>query len=155
MIWRDFLRKRIKKKAKWDERGALEGLPLYMIILVVITGIGIVIIVGWLTTFQKPMLDRLEIVEPTNKEITTMTDGSFSYMIVVKAYSDKGKALEGVEITFSGPGIDTKKITEANGKAIISGNGNLGENINTGSITITASYVGRITGPYTIVLNKP
>jgi len=149
------MRKRIKKKLKWDERGALEGLPLYMIILVVITGIGIVIIVGWLTAFQKPMLDRLETVEPINREITTMADGSFSYVITVKAYSDKGKALEGVEITFSGPGIDTKRITGAYGKVTISGNGNLGENVNTGSIAITASYIGRTIGPYTVVVNKP
>lgn len=105
--------------------------------------------------FQKPMLDRIEILQPTNKEITTLSDGSFSYTITVKAYSDKGKALEGVEVTFSGLGIDTKKITEANGKATISGNGNLGENVNTGSIAITASYGGRTVGPYTLVVNKP
>jgi len=149
------LRIRKKKKLELDERGALEGLPLYMIILVVITGIAIVIIVGWLTAFQKPMLDRIEIVEPTNKEITTLADGSFSYAITVKAHSDKGKALEGVEITFSGPGIDTKKITGADGKTTIYGNGNLGENVNTGSIAITASYQGRTVGPYTVVVNKP
>jgi hypothetical protein len=37
-----------------QRRGALEGLPLYLIILIVVAAIVVAILVGWLTTLQHP-----------------------------------------------------------------------------------------------------
>jgi hypothetical protein len=40
-------------------RGALEGLPLYLIILIVVAAIVVAILVGWLTTLQHPAVNSL------------------------------------------------------------------------------------------------
>jgi hypothetical protein len=40
-------------------RGALEGLPLYLIILIVVAAIVVAILVGWLTTLQHPTISSL------------------------------------------------------------------------------------------------
>lgn len=40
-------------------RGALEGLPLYLIILIVVAAIVVAILVGWLTTLQHPTISSM------------------------------------------------------------------------------------------------
>ena len=43
------------------QRGALEGLPLYLIILIVVAAIVVAILVGWLSTLQHPGINSLAV----------------------------------------------------------------------------------------------
>jgi len=54
------------------QRGALEGLPLYLIILIVVAAIVVAILVGWLSTLQHPAVGNVSFA------LDTMTGGSGS-----------------------------------------------------------------------------
>ncbi|MCK4443252.1 MAG: hypothetical protein KAW09_01830, partial [Thermoplasmata archaeon] len=55
----------VKRRIRVDERGALEGMPLQLIIMVVIAGIAISILIAWLTIFTAPDLAKLELHSAT------------------------------------------------------------------------------------------
>ena len=60
-----------KELWKGNNRGALEGVPLYLIILIIIAAIVVVIVLGWLATVQ----------HPTIGSVTTTVAGSSSMTI--------------------------------------------------------------------------
>ena len=137
---------KLRKKFCWDERGALEGLPLYLIILVVITAIAIVIMITWLSTMQKPDLDSIEVLKG---EGSTEPDGTLiedhTYNIVITAKGTNGKGLEGVSVKLEGAGIAKTLKTGSGGKVNFSGvKPELPANTYTGSITVTATYTGNV-----------
>ncbi len=47
------------------QRGALEGLPLYLIILIVVAAIVVAILVGWLSTLQHPAVGNVSFAVDT------------------------------------------------------------------------------------------
>lgn len=57
-----------------NNRGALEGLPLYLIILVVIAAIVIVIILGWLSTLNKAELGSVTFTVAGTKSTIDSSD---------------------------------------------------------------------------------
>lgn len=146
---------RLRKKMCWDERAALEGLPLYLIILVVITAIAIVIIITWLSTMQEPDLDSLE-VSGTETDGTLVEGGSYDIIITTKGTNNKG--LEGVDVKLEGAGISKTMKTQDGGTCTFTGVvPDLPSNTYTGSITVTATYSGNVpvTKTTTIPVNAP
>jgi len=94
-----------------DERGAMEGVPLQLIIVVVIGMAALAILIGWLALAGDP--------DPTMKKVTvspetvTLTgsgrlaaDQSFT----VYVYDNEGNELDDVIVTFSGA-VD-KEVTQ-------------------------------------------
>jgi hypothetical protein len=146
---------KISREIKQDEKGALEGLPLYLIILVVIAAISIVIIISWLGTIQNTDLDSIEISG-------TETDGTLvegqTYSITITAKGNNGKNLEGVSVKIEGVGISKTLKTQSDGKATFTGiTPDLPANTYTDEISISASYTGNvpITKTGTIPVNAP
>jgi hypothetical protein len=137
---------KLRRKISWNEKGALEGLPLYLIILVVITAIAIVIMITWLSTMQEPDLDSLE-VEINAKAGTpagTIYEGDTA-TVTVTAKGTNGKGLEGVSVKLEGCGIAKTMKTGEGGKVIFENvQPDLPFNTYTGSITVTATYTGNI-----------
>ncbi|MEM4307699.1 MAG: hypothetical protein QXU48_01365 [Thermoplasmata archaeon] len=123
------------RRFKVSRKGALEGLPLYLIIMVIIAAVGIAILVGWMYMVKKPELDHIAI------EVTDMTIGN-TYDFNITAYDVNGKTLEGVEIHLEGCGVDVKKLTDKNGQAQFSVTPTLPTNVHTGEIRVTAQYTG-------------
>jgi hypothetical protein len=97
---------KIKKKLSWDEKGALEGLPLYLIILVVITAIAIVIIMAWLGSIENPKVFKDPTADP--QSINLIDDNADGYSstetgtltITVRDTSDD--RISGATVTLSG-----------------------------------------------------
>ncbi len=148
-------RHKLRKKFCWDEKGALEGLPLYLIILVVITAIAIVIMITWLSTMQKPDLDSIEI-SGTEGDGTLIENQA--YDIVVTAKGTNGKGLEDVSVKLEGAGISKTLKTQSGGSVTFTGvTPDLPANTYTGSITVTATYTGNVlvTKTTTIPVNAP
>jgi hypothetical protein len=146
---------KLRKKINRDEKGALEGLPLYLIILVVITAIAIVIMITWLSTMQEPDLDRIEI--DTGTSDGTLTDDGSAKNVKITAKGTNGMELEGVSVTLEGAGITPKTLkTGDGGIAEFTITPDLPPNTYTGSITVTATYSGNImvTKIDTIPVNK-
>ncbi|TET91723.1 MAG: hypothetical protein E3J35_01430 [Methanomassiliicoccales archaeon] len=93
-----------KKRISLDDRGALEGMPLQLIIMVVIAGIAISIVITWLTIFTAPDLAKVELysAEPETEPMK-ITENTTS--ITIKAWDTKGNPLEGVSIKMSGANV--------------------------------------------------
>ncbi|MCK5310038.1 MAG: hypothetical protein KAJ33_05585 [Thermoplasmata archaeon] len=91
----------IHRKIQRDRTGAVEGLPLQLIIMVAIAAIVMVIILGWLAPWQSKVdLDALTVDPQTidnNEEVT----------ITVTAWDTKDNHLEGVVVEISGCNVDT------------------------------------------------
>jgi hypothetical protein len=138
---------KLRKKITCDDRGALEGLPLYLIILVVITAIAIVIMITWLSTMQEPDLDSIEVevTQNDNAPAGTIYEGDPDAIVTITAKGTNGKELEGVTVKLEGAGIAQTMKTDGNGKATFNPvTPDLPPNTYTGSITVTATYSGNI-----------
>ena len=123
---------------KKDKKGALEGLPLYLIILVVIAGVGTAVLVGWMMSAQSTELDSIEL------DRNTMTTSQRT--VSVTAYDQNGNTLEGVTVTLEGCGVIEAGTTDSNGVAQFSNLSlNLPSGQNFGTIDVTARYTGSIT----------
>ncbi len=136
------MRKRIKRK---DEKGALEGLPLYLIILVVIAGVGTAIIAGWMMSAQSTELGSIEVDDDQVPEGTTST-------VHVTTYDENGDPLKGVTVSIEGCGASNLenpvKLTDENGEApfnLENTNISVPGDQSSGEITITAEYTGDMT----------
>jgi hypothetical protein len=136
------VKNKIRKRINRNENGALEGLPLYLIIMVVIAAVAIVIIISWLGTVQNTDLDDIEITGTENDG--TLTEGQ-TYSITITAKGNNGKNLEGVSVKIEGAGISKTLKTQSDGKATFTGlTPDLPANTFTDEITVTASYTGNI-----------
>lgn len=132
---------KVRYKLSWDNKGALEGLPLYLIILVVIAAVAIVIIFSYLSVLRTEELAKIEVfIDGKKVDPLETTEGAHNVYIV--AIGDDGSKLEDVTITMTGAGVNSAKKTDSNGKAdfgkldliIVSGNFD--------NIQIEASYEG-------------
>ena len=144
-----------EKRIRLDDRGALEGMPLQLIIMVVIAGIAISIIIAWLTIFTAPDLSKMEVygAEPEADPIR-ITENTTS--ITIKAWDTKGNPLEGVSIKMSGANLIIAGMTGADGTFTAR---NLDIDIGTsdfGTIRVEAEFSGTlsITKSLNIVVTK-
>lgn len=125
-------------KAIWkNEEGAIEGLPLQLLIMVVIAGVAIGVIVGWMS-FSKTEVGTIT----ANPDTITVSRvyGVLNTSVTITVLDQNGKALNDATVTLSGSGVDTAKKTGSNGTATFAITATLPTNTNTGSITATASY---------------
>ncbi len=92
-----------------DERAAIEGLPLQLMIAVIVAGIALAIILGWVLSIQMPnAISRVETTPetvsiqgvPTN-ELATKT-----VTITVRAFDQKGNPVGGIIVSLEGPGVN-------------------------------------------------
>jgi hypothetical protein len=119
----------IKGSIKKDRNAGIEGLPLQLMIMVVVAGIGTTVILGWMAGLQAPT--SIGGVHATPGEIIlTDTDGDgvytaqdFSLTITVTDQSGDGiqgasVLLEGADISRHSTGEKAHSSTDSSGKAI-------------------------------------
>lgn len=135
----------INRRCRWNRDAALEGLPLYLIILVVVAAVAIVAILSFFPSGGKN-LDAIEVNDSADfsgDAIILDTEKVF----YVKALDNDGKPLEGVTVTASGPnGAIGSGTTNGTGIAQItlSDYPTLSSNVDFGEISVTAKYTGSI-----------
>ncbi len=87
---------KIPTRLRKNRAGAIEGLPLQLLIMIIIAGIVIVIILAWLAPWQNKVdLDSLS-VTPNS------VDNDADSVITITAWDTKGNKLQGVSIIVSG-----------------------------------------------------
>jgi hypothetical protein len=92
-------------RLKNDRNGAVEGLPLQLIIMVAVAAIVMVIVLGWLAPWKNKVdLDTLTVTP-------SATGNNDQVTITVTAWDTKGNHLEGAVIELSGCNIDTVVMT--------------------------------------------
>ena len=128
---------KLSKRLKDQRSGAIEGLPLQLLIMVIIAGVVIVILLGWLAPWQKSVDLHTITVAPNSiyKDVSTT--------VTITAWDTKDNTLSGVLITVEGcdVGILTNT-TDSDGKCTFE----LEPHIpgTSGQITVTARYTGTL-----------
>ncbi len=103
-----------KRRIRVNDSGALEGLPLQLIIMVVIAGIAISIVIAWLTVFTAPDLARIELHSSVpNSDPIKITENTTA--ITIKAWDTKGNPLEGVSMKMYGANVLVAGLTGPDG----------------------------------------
>ncbi|MFW6040206.1 MAG: carboxypeptidase-like regulatory domain-containing protein [Thermoplasmatota archaeon] len=128
------------KRLELNKEAALEGLPLYLIILVVIAGISTAVIAGWMMSSQTTELGSIE-VDSEDRIVSTNPGQS----ITVRAYDQSGNPLEGAVVTLEGCEVQEAGQTDGEGECTLRNiNPNLPENENFGTIDVTVTYTGDV-----------
>jgi hypothetical protein len=100
---------KLTERLSRNKTGAVEGLPLQLIIIVAIAAIVLVIVLGWLAPWQNKIdLDVLTVTPST-------VDNNNQTTIIVTAWDTKGNYLEGVVIEMSGSNVGTQVLTTGSG----------------------------------------
>ena len=114
-----------------DERGAIEGLPLQLMIAVIVAGIALAIILGWALSIQTPKtISRVEATPETVSinGVPSTQEATKSVTITVRAFDEKGNLLGGIIVTLRGAGVE-KAGTDA------------GDGTSDGAVTFTSTLV--------------
>lgn len=122
---------KLSRKISEDSSGAVEGLPLQLIIMVAVAAIVLVIILGWLAPWQ----DKADLDQLTASPLTV--DSDVQSTIVVTAWDTKNNHLEGVVVEISGANVDTQVLTTGSDGTV--------------TFTVTPSVPGGTTGNINIV----
>jgi hypothetical protein len=132
-----------------DRNGAIEGLPLYLLIIIIITAVSIGIVMGLLNMVKPPQ--ALGTVSLSTPLISVKDDGSGiskndSVSLTVTVTDSSGNRLKDAVVTLSGDNIKKSDgtnpygRTDANGEARFSG--------------LKCSIVGSGTNPITVTVEK-
>ena len=125
-------------KRTWNRKGAVEGLPLQLIIMIVIAGIAITILVAWMQPW-KAKVDLNSIDTPASVQ------AGANRQITIKAWDSKGNTLSGVSIKLEGAGIGTQvKTTDSTGVATFTVSPAIPSGQTSAVIYVTASYSGTV-----------
>ena len=127
---------RIRAKRKWNKNGAIEGLPLQLIIMVVIAGMAIVIILAWLAPWKNKV--DLNSVSATPGNIPRDTTTS----VTLTTWDTKDNKLSGVTVVLDGCGCHASGTTNATGVVKLPLKPSLPPGTTSGEITVTATYSG-------------
>lgn len=143
------------KLERRDTEGGIEGLPLQLMIMVVIAGVGTAVILGWMTNLQAPNAIGAVYSSPT--EIVLQDDdgdgihenGDISIAITVLDKSGDGVQgasviLDGASLVASEDGKRAHGVTDESGRVEFSGlhASQAGEIIGFVSVTVTKNGYG-------------
>ena len=90
-----------RKRLTDDENADVLGMPLYLAILLVVAGLVLVLILGWIGGIEDPSVLKVSVLDPTTGETTTYIDEGTD-QIRVKVVDGGEDAVEGVILTLSG-----------------------------------------------------
>ncbi|MHA2433401.1 MAG: carboxypeptidase-like regulatory domain-containing protein [Candidatus Thorarchaeota archaeon] len=112
------------KNMRMDHRGSIEGLPLQLLIAVVVSGIVLTIILGWLASIEPPKSIRSIQVTDGKEQVDSIefdseTGDVFPERITVVVYDQDMNPLEGALVYAHGCGVSEYKTTNEDGEARI------------------------------------
>jgi len=96
-----------------DERASVEGMPLYMLIMVVVVVISIGILTGIMAGFKGQSIGAVT-ADPGTVDVPA-GDGQVAFTVTVK--DTDGRAIEGATVLVQGAGVTTAAKTDRSGHA--------------------------------------
>ncbi|HEX7392511.1 MAG TPA: hypothetical protein VF374_06115 [Thermoplasmata archaeon] len=113
-----------------DCSGGIEGLPLQLLIMVVVAGLGLTIIMGWMNSIAAPHSIGEILVTPS-EVLVYDDDGDGLYtreglLMTVTVTDEGGERLEGATVLLEGANIKTKDgsvvrgVTDSHGQVVFS-----------------------------------
>ncbi|OPY31144.1 MAG: hypothetical protein A4E32_02129 [Methanomassiliicoccales archaeon PtaU1.Bin124] len=138
------------KRFRNDRNGGIEGLPLQLMILVLIAGVGTAVMMGWMTNLKAPASINSVVAEP-GEIVLTDSDSNGIYSedgidIKIHVLDQTGSGVEGAMVVLDGCNIVTEDGTTAYAKTD-----------STGTATFTglsATYAGGNLGFITVKVSK-
>lgn len=129
----------INPRKKWNRKGAIEGLPLQLIIMVVIAGVALVIILAWM----QPWKNKVDL-QSVSANPGSVTKG-VATLVTVTAYDTKNNKLSGVVVVINGCGVSNTGTTDSTGTVKFTITPTLPSGTVSGQVDITATYTGSMT----------
>lgn len=141
-----------------DEHGDILGMPLYLVIIIIIAGMGLVILVAWFATIDRSPSTSIELTTTPNT-IYIYDDGSHgdgaagdgiygndNIVITVLVKDNNGKEVSGVSLSLDGMGLKTaagERVTgtaDSDGKAVFTGLRIIDQVQGDGKITVNGDH---------------
>lgn len=149
------MRKRcIRGKAASDCSAGIEGLPLQLLIMVVIAGLGLTIVMGWMNSIAAPHSIGEVFVTPSEIFVYD-ADGDGLYtaeglIIAVTVTDEGGDRLEGATVVLDGANImmsdggSPRGVTDSRGQVVFSGLSveHFGSKLTTVTVTVAKGDYG-------------
>ena len=102
-----------KRKLVKDKSAGIEGLPLQLLIMVVVAGLGLTIIMGWMSSIEAPHSIGEIMVTPGEIVVQDSDgDGIFTasgVLVTVTVTDQSGDRLEGATVMLQGANVMTSK----------------------------------------------
>ena len=124
-----------------DERASVEGMPLYMLIMVVVVVAALGIMTGLMGAFSGQNIGEVT-ADPDVIEIAG-GEGTTTFTITVK--DTEGRPIEGATVYVEGEGVTTAAKTGSDGSATFSVNPDLGAKT-VGELSIRVDHEGSFGG---------
>ncbi|MEM0343523.1 MAG: carboxypeptidase-like regulatory domain-containing protein [Thermoplasmata archaeon] len=133
-----------------DMAGGIEGLPLQLLIMVVVAGLGLTIIMGWMNSIEPPKAIGDVYVTPS-EILVHDSDGDGIYtasniVVSVTVTDQDGDRLEGATVVLDGAGI-----RDGNGKTVRGTTNDRGQVVFTG---LTLEHFGSRMATVTVTVAK-
>jgi hypothetical protein len=119
------------RSLRHDYRGGIEGLPLQLLIMVVVAGLGLTIIMGWMNSISAPHSIGEVFVNPSEIAVYDADkDGLYTregLTITVTVTDQSGDRLEGATVVLDGANVKVKDggqamgVTDTSGQVVLSG----------------------------------
>jgi hypothetical protein len=123
--------RRGKRGLRNDCSGGIEGLPLQLLIMVVVAGLGLTIIMGWMNSIAAPHSIGEIYVSPSEILVYDEDkDGLYTksgIVMTITVTDQSGDRLEGATVLLDGANIKTKEggpvrgVTDSHGQAVLTG----------------------------------
>ncbi len=112
-------KKKVITRMKRDENAGIEGLPLQLLIMVVIAGLGLTIIMGWMNSISAPHSIGEVFVNPSEISVYD-DDGDGLYtrdglMLTITVTDQSGDRLPGATVVLEGANVRMKDGAQARG----------------------------------------
>ena len=111
-----------RRKIRTNSSGAMEGLPMQLLIIVIIAAVAIAIVLGWLYMIDDPQIIDTVTADPSMVEAHgTGPYVNDSFDVTIKVWDQDDSAISGAVVEISGGGLVGSKVvgtTDGNGVCI-------------------------------------
>lgn len=130
------------KKGRYGKSGAMEGVPIQLIIVVAVGMAALAILIGWLA-FADDTNATLKRIETEPDTIAIEGDGRVSkeVQITVYVYDSEDNEVDGAVVTFSGS-LDEKVVMQVDSGDTVTVNAVLSSSSDTATIQVKAEKSG-------------
>ena len=88
-----------------DETGGIEGMPLQLMITVIVAGLVLAVVLGWVLTIQSPAVIKSVSTDPASVDLGNIPEDQVAWKMVtirVTAYDAEGAPIRDVVVTAEG-----------------------------------------------------
>ncbi len=139
-----------------DETGGIEGMPLQLMIMVIVAGLTLAVVLGWILSVQTPAVIKGVSTSPATVDLGNIPidqQASRGVSVTVAAYDGRNARIPGIAVTLGGAVESTyASVDEDNDGAVTFPNVGvfLPPGVSAGEVTVTIQKAGYPTKTWSI-----